>query len=280
MKNKLTKTLKKYSAAAIALVAASATTEGQVVYNQVNKTLNSSNPTDSVDINMDGNYDFLMTVTNFVSTTSSYTYTFDRIMGKPMNFQGHALAGTTSSSSYAYPFKLNSGDPIKSQMFLPPNDDGTFVYLYSGSPYGSGQNWNGGVVDGFLGMKLQIGANVHYGWIRMDISADAHTVVIKDMAYQVTPNGGISAGEQGLDFPEYAQIANSVWIAGNQLHTELLSDFANATVYIIDIAGKIVQTCQLNGGINTFDLVEMPAGTYVISLQMDGKTFNKKAVVH
>jgi hypothetical protein len=48
---------------------------------------------------------------------------------------------------------------------------------------------------------------------------------------------------------------------------------------VIDITGKTIHTFALDGAVNTFDLGELPAGTYVLSLQMDGNTFNKKAVV-
>jgi len=281
MKKEVIKKLKKYSAAAVSLLATGAAANAQVVYNQVNKTLNLTTPIDSIDINLDGNYDLKMHINHFLSTYVysgyTYSYSYTRITGGPLNNQGHAMAGSMNSS-YNYPFKLNAGAQIAPQIFMPANIAGTFAMIYSGVPYSF--HWQNGVVDGFLGMKLQIGANVHFGWVRMDIAADAETIVIKDMAYQATPNVGIAANEQGLNLEDYVQIANSVWVTDNRLHTELLSSFAKATLNVIDLSGKTIQTFKLNGGINTFELSEVPSGTYVLSLVLDGNTYNKTAVIY
>jgi hypothetical protein len=273
MNKELQSKLKKYSAAAVAVAATGISADAQVVYNMVNKTLNLANPIDSVDINADGTFDLGMVINDYPS------YSATVITGGPINSQGHAMAGSTTSS-YNYPFKLNTGDQINTQLFIPDDSFGSFSIVVAGSnPFYS--HWNGGVADGYLGMKLKIGANTHYGWVRMDITANNKTIVIKDMAYNSTPGGAMQAGQGHPQFgiESYEAIANSVWITGNTLHTELLTGFTTAAVSLIDISGKTIHTFALDGAVNTFDLGELPAGTYVLSLQMDGNTFNKKAVV-
>lgn len=274
MNKELQSKLKKYSAAAVAVAATGISADAQVVYNMVNKTLSLANPVDSIDINADGTFDLGMIISDYPS------YSATVITGGPINSQGHAMAGSTTSS-YNYPFKLNTGDQLNTQGFIADNSFGTFALVVAGSnPFYS--HWNGGVTDGYLGMKLKVGANTHYGWVRMDIAANNKTIVIKDMAYNSTPSGAMQAGQGHPQFgiESYEAIANSVWITGNTLHTELLAGFTDASVSLIDISGKTIQTFVLNGGTNTFDLGELPAGTYVTSLIMDGNTFNKKAVVH
>lgn len=271
MNKELQKKLSKYSAAAVAVVATGAAANAQVVYTQVNKTLTgANNPVDSIDINQDGTYDLGM----IISSYSSYNYA--GVFGGPINSQGHALAGS-SPSSFPYPFKLNAGEQINTKQFLPADSFGTFTIFYNNSnPFSS--FWNGGVTDGYLGIKLNVNGNTHYGWVRMDMAADAKTVVIKDMAYNATAGGPIQAG-QGLSVEIYEKIANSVWITGNQLHTDLQMEFNNATISLTDITGKLIQQIELTEAVNSIDLGDLPAGTYVLSLVMDGNTYNKKAVV-
>lgn len=270
MNKELQNKLKKYSAAAVAVAATGISADAQIVYNMVNKTMNLANPIDSIDINMDGTFDLGMIISDYPS------YMATVITGGPINSQGHAMAGSTTSS-YNYPFKLNAGVDVNTQTFIADNSFGTFALVVAGSnPYYS--FWNGGVTDGYLGMKLKVGGNTHYGWVRMDMAADNKQVVIKDMAYNSTPGGSIQTG-QGLNVKDFEQIANSVWISGKALHTDIKVEFNNANISLIDVTGKVVQQFELTQGINTFDLGDLPTGAYVLSLVMDNNTYNKKAVV-
>ena len=270
MNKELQNKLKKYSAAAVAVAATGISADAQIVYNMVNKTMNLANPIDSIDINMDGTFDLGMIISDYPS------YMATVIAGGPINSQGHAMAGSTTSS-YNYPFKLNAGVDVNTQTFIADNSFGTFALVVAGSnPYYS--FWNGGVTDGYLGMKLKVGGNTHYGWVRMDMAADNKQVVIKDMAYNSTPGGSIQTG-QGLNVKDFEQIANSVWISGKALHTDIKVEFNNANISLIDVTGKVVQQFELTQGINTFDLGDLPTGAYVLSLVMDNNTYNKKAVV-
>jgi hypothetical protein len=274
MNKELQNKLKKYSAAAVAIAATGTAADAQIVYTQVNKTINAPTASgfavDSIDINAAGGHDLAMVLYNIPS------YNLNIVIGGPLGSQGHALAGS-APSSYNYPFKLNSGQQINTQAFLPADSFGTFTWVDNGTnPYSS--FWNGGVTDGYLGLKLQVGGGTHYGWVRMDISSNGKTVVIKDMAYNATPNGGISAG-QGMSIDVYESLANSVWIAENRLHTDLQVEFANASVSVVDITGKEVAKFEVTEQRSTFNLGDLAKGTYVISLVIDGDTINKKAVV-
>lgn len=277
MKKELQDQLKKYSAAAVAVVATGAAADAQIVYNQVNKTIMPNNAVgvDSIDINTDGTHDFSFIVQAYSYT--SYSLVYGRVLASPMNSQGHALAGSVPSG-YNYPFKLNSGNAIKTQQFLASSDFGTFALYYNGTnPYNS--FWNGGVTDGYLGVKIQVGSNTHYGWVRMDISADASQVVLKDMAYNSTPDADINAGENGLSLDKYRDIANGVWIHDKTLFTDIPVGFTTGSIELIDMGGKKIHEVSLAEKKSEFDLNTLPSGTYVLSLKLDGNTFNKQVVV-
>ncbi len=274
MNKELQQKLKKYSATAVAIVATTTAADAQLVYQWVNKTINAPTPTgdaiDSVDMNSDGKYDIAMVA---YAPTSSVNIVY----GFPWGSQSHELAGSAPSGSN-YPFKLNAGDQINTQSFLPANSYGTFTWVEGGvNPFNS--FWNGGVTDGYLGVKLKISGNTHYGWIRMDIAASGKTIVIKDMVYNATANGPLTAG-QGMDVELYEQIANSMWIADNMLRTDILVEFSKAQLTIMDVGGKAIESFNLNSGTEVFDLNHLPAGTYILSLAMEGNVYNKKAVVY
>lgn len=272
MKKELQDQLKKYSAAAAAVVATGSVADAQIVYNQVNKTIapNGGISIDSIDINTDGIFDLWMLVSGYPS------YSFGVIAGGPLNSQGHAMAGS-APSSYNYPFKLNNGDGIKAQQFLPGDTTGTFAYFYSYNPWN--EHWNGAVTDGFLGLKLQLGGNTHYGWVRMDMNSTSTQVVIKDMAYNSTPDADINAGENGLSLDKYRDIANGVWIHDKTLFTDIPVGFTTGSIELIDMGGKKIHEVSLAEKKSEFALSTLPSGTYVLSLKLDGNTFNKQVVV-
>ena len=276
MKKELRDQIKKYSSAATAVVATSVAANAQIVYNQVNKTIAPAGgipaAADSIDLNTDGTFDIIMGVLNYPS------YSFGVVFGGPLNYQGHAMAGS-APSGYNYPFKLNSGNPIKTQQFLPAESIGTFAFMTGGSfPYN--EKWNGGVTDGYLGLKLQIGGNTHYGWVRMDVGATANQVVIKDMAYHSTADAALNAGEGGLNLEKFEGIVNSAWINKDQLHTDIQIGFTSGSVALMDMSGKAVKSFDLTEAKSTFDLSDLPKGTYILSLNLDGNVYNKQAVVH
>ena len=270
MDKELLKKLSKYSAAAAAVVGTAGTANGQIVYNQINKTL-TSNQVDSVDIVTDGNYDLIMGVLDYTASSGPLV-----VLGAPMNSQGHAMAGS-APSGYNYPFKLNAGTSVKNQQFLPADSLGSFLYIVSSStPWSS--FWQGGVTDGYLGMKLSVGGNTHYGWVRMDMAADGSQVVIKDCAYESTANGDINTGA-GINIEEFANIANSMWIHEKTLHTEFLVEFDKAQINIMDMSGKVVESIDVIDAKATYDVSHLSSGTYVVSLSMDENVINKKDII-
>jgi len=70
------------------------------------------------------------------------------------------------------------------------NPDNSFI-IVSASFFGASNFPTG--TDAFIGFKLPVGSNTHYGWIRVNINGNDMT--IKDWAYEDTPNTPINAGD-------------------------------------------------------------------------------------
>ena len=50
--------------------------------------------------------------------------------------------------------------------------------------------------DTYIGAQFTLGTNTHFGWIRVNWDGNG-TLIIKDYAYENTPNTSINAGDQG-----------------------------------------------------------------------------------
>ncbi|THD66721.1 hypothetical protein E7Z59_13135 [Robertkochia marina] len=66
--------------------------------------------------------------------------------------------------------------------------------LFSSSSYFSIEAW-GYQVDKYLGVRIYIKDKFHYGWVRLQFESDT-SWVIKDYAYNATPDTPILAGQK------------------------------------------------------------------------------------
>lgn len=55
-------------------------------------------------------------------------------------------------------------------------------------------DWSGNPIDKYLGLKININSQIYYGWVRMNVLG-ASSFIVKDYAYNSTPNQSILAGQ-------------------------------------------------------------------------------------
>ena len=108
--------------------------------------------------------------------------------------------------SHYYPYKLDINTPIDSNASTMtwctkhPQPDMIRVMnilFYTNANIGE---WTSGVIDDYLGFRLKINHNWHYGWILIDVAASATQMTVKSYAYRANPDSTVLAGE-GLCFP-------------------------------------------------------------------------------
>jgi len=154
-----------------------------------------------------------------------------------------------------------------------PLDFGTVINA-SGNFIGGGDAsmdaWGAGTpfpvgVDKFIGVRLSIFDNTHYGWIR--VQWDGSNFIYKDYAYESTPNQAIQAGETtptsvhevnaGADFRLFPIPAQG---------TVTVVPAKNATqAIIVDLTGKQIKSFQLVGmQSQTLPIEDLSAGNYLI----------------
>lgn len=185
---KVANRIKTYSAMGTALLGTEAT--AAIVYTDVSPDFNGgTTSTYMLDLNNDSINDFQ--IFGVSSSSSSSSSTLAKLFISPLT-SGNAALGSYGTFYFGYPYALNSNDNIG------PSASGSWLTnSYQSMNYtGDYGNWIG-VTDKYIGLKIVVGGNTYYGWCRMDVSADGSTWVVKDYAYENTPNTPIAAGDMG-----------------------------------------------------------------------------------
>ena len=297
MKKNSTKELNKSKIASYSAVAGAVLASGgvnaQVVYQDVNPdaVVNNTNSPYALDFNDDANADVSFAV-QAVDQQGSYSY-----MGIPFtyNLQGSyalaqagnnaALQGLISGSMSTFtPSMLLDGNAINNAQTF--GDAGALAFAgdldipafgYSNYPVEQG-DWLG-QTDKFLGVRFSNGANQHYGWVRLDVAADASTITVKDFAFQAQPSTEILAGESvGLDD---VALENKVSIK-TQLEQAIINvtpDLIGGEIAMIDMSGRDAKVVAITDINTVVDFDSIDTGVYMLTARFENGTVSKKVYV-
>lgn len=122
--------------------------------------------------------------------------------------------------------------------------------------------------DTYIGATFKLGTNVHYGWIRVNWDG-AGTFIVKDFAYESTPNTAIYAGNEGIstgidNIKLNVEIAMFPNPTTDYLNVELKnSNNATHEFSIIDVNGKIILNASVKNKAK-LDIQHLSVGTYYI----------------
>lgn len=269
---KFSSRLAKYGSLSIALAGVSEI-NGQIVYTDIADFNGAGNSIVGIDLNNDATTDFFL-ATTITSTSGVYS---NWLVVSPGSATG-ALLGL-SSNSFQYPFALNVNDPI-----VPTPSTGSWVsnagfqtLNYNGCIY-TNSNWCN-VTDRYLGLRFNIGTDVHYGWARLDVSEfPANGWVLKDFAYNTTPNEGLLAGQQtlSLDSPEL----NNVKIVALNKSIGIYNLPTESEYFIYSMTGKTVLNGDLSNSTESIEANTLSSGIYIFELKLKGSSSSiKKKII-
>lgn len=278
MKDNLQKRIAKYTAVAGAVVTATSAS-AQIVYTDVNPDY-SHDASDlgalsiyPLDLNNDATVDFLIASkdttigANRVRTSLAVPYG-----------AGNAVAGETPSA-YDYALALDINTMVDATLTWIAASNTMAYNLDGANPYS--ENWNG-VTDKYLGLKFVVGANTHYGWARLDVDALADSLVVKDYAYNATPNGGIMTGAMGvgLNEKEIEGLVNFVNQANNSVNVVVNGDLTKGVVSVISTTGQVISSGAINGQTFSVDMNGLSSGIYLVNVAFAEGSMTKKIIVH
>ncbi len=266
-KNTLESRLKKYIALAGGITVAVAGT-GQVIYTDINPDSVNVDHLDVtlIDFDGDGTDDFSLVkiVDSNSGTFSSGAYSFsvntDAALGVPgtgansgwMASSNAGLANVTAGAAIGGTGAFNTGSGTIG--FLQYVSYGPPISSYNNT-YATGGNFLN-ATDAYIGVKFDIAGAAHYGWVRVDLSADGSILTVKDYAYDATAGTAINAGDIGpLQTPtitEGALIACSGDASG-ELTANTLGGSPGYTYAWTDGGGNAVGTTAMITGLAAGD---------------------------
>jgi hypothetical protein len=285
--------LARFSAVAGAVLASGAV-NSQIVYTDVNPDviIDAVSGQYDLDFNSDAVVDVSMAVMAVVNQTGtlggiSFTFNGTGAFANPAMGNGVLQLAGSGSSSTMVVAALNNGDMINAAAVFGGSSSGTMLGLegladvpaFSLSNYPVAQGAFLGVSDKFLGVKFMIGANTHYGWARLDVSAGADTIRVKDYAYNQNADLPILAGMTvGLDDVAVDQKV-TIKTTLNNATINVTPDLIGGRIALFNMAGQEVKVLAIKD-INTeipFEGIE--TGIYTITAQFDGGNVTKKVYV-
>jgi len=255
----LGKRLASYGALTMAIAGISDAT-GQITYTDVDPDETLTGTRFLLDLNGDAITDFEISNDGVFSGvtpgTTARIYTSNDVLG--MNAGGN----------YNYPFALEEGEVLDSGASTWITNSNYQTLNWQGCAYTNSQ-WCDGQVDKYAGLRLNVGGEQFYGWVRMDIPADASSITIKDYAVNTVAGEGILAGEQELVGFEDIAFNNFEHFINNDVLT-LKASTALENVVIYNISGQVVLNKALSSLTETVDLSAQATGVYIAKVTIDG----------
>lgn len=199
----------------------------------------------------------------------------DKIVCFPQN--DNAYAGEFDGANY-FPWALTSNTNICDTLtsWYGANNPG---FLAFSSSIG---NWIG-QTDKYLALKLNVGTNTYYGWVRLDVVATASSFTVKDYAYESTPNSCILTGQIPLGISEnssdnYLSIAPNPFNDATTIQTS--GNFGARTLTIYDVFGQVLSNQVMSSDETiTFSREHLPNGIFYVSLTAANKVIGIEKLV-
>jgi len=275
----LNKKLKSYSALAGTLIAAGSSADAQIVYTNVNPDVTltpAGTATYNLDLDNGGVIDFLL-------ATGSDTYMYNGTLPVPYNYaivapnpaSTNAISGDVDNNAIAH--SLN--DPIDNNLTWNDVNTSQFQYLGVTIPLISYTVGNfPGTTDQYIGFKFTIGANNHFGWARVDVNALSNEIILKDYAYDATPNTPIPAGATVTSIFENLANNTNVFATDNVINVQLNKPTVG-TLIVTDALGKEIANETINNTNISIPMKEQSAGVYFVTIRQAEGSYTKKVMI-
>jgi len=283
------KKLKQYSILASPIIGLSAVSQAQISYHDVNPDYELGAQAGdfaevAFDLNNDGITDFVFSVFSKYQSDSEGPK-FNKAGIVPFQENGNAIVGYTVThipNKYYYASALNVNDDINSGKHFWDyfGDFGTFVYYqYPNHTFGQ---WND-VTDGYMGFRLKDnGGNTHYGWMRLDVSKADARIVIKDYAYESTPDLGIKAGDGEVPVENVNSKSDvKIFAYDKTLFIESIEQSSGTMkILVMDLSGKLMLQQESYDDHTQLSLKDFSEGIYLVSVVSGDKQTTKKISIH
>lgn len=137
-------------------------------------------------------------------------------------------------------------------------------------------------INKFLGFKLQDeDGNNHYGWLRCDVIDTGRILIIKDYAYELTPDNPILAGDTTHYVSiEQNPIENMPHIYAFGTTIQIVGMLSYTTITIFNLSGAPVYETITASTIISIPMDNFTNGVYLVKLQNEEIDITRKLVLN
>tara|TARA_R110002124_G_scaffold87407_1_gene225107 strand:- start:142008 stop:142841 length:834 start_codon:yes stop_codon:yes gene_type:complete len=269
---KIGKKLASYGALSAAILGV-ADASGQIIYTDVDPDEVLTGTRFLLDLNGDSTVDYEISNDGVFSGVTPGT------TARVYTSNSSSILGMNAGGNYNYPFALNEGDPISSGGTTWITNSNYQTLNWMGCAYTNSQ-WCDGQVDKYLGLRITVGSDMHYGWVRLDIPADASSITVKDYAFNSVAGEPIDAGDQGVIVGLEDQIFEGFtqFVDANK-NLQLSAATTMERIVLHNILGQQVITKDLNSQNETVSLAALKSNIYIATVTIDGRSKSFKLVV-
>ena len=235
-----------------------------------------------LDLDNDGINDFVLAVYSSISGGGSLF--INRAGAGPYSnsINSNGVLGFIMPGSTYYVSALNFEDSIdNNQNFWSyPGLYGTMVW-YSLSAQGTFGQWDN-VEDMYMGVRFIGGdGNKHYGWVRMDVVNNPIKIVLKDYAYENTPDKVILAGAS-ISLGASSTVAINtfgIFSFDKNIFVQSPSGEGVMTITVTDISGKVVIHKTTNENSVRIPMKNFSSGIYLVNAVKSGQEKTHKVSI-
>jgi len=189
---------------------------------------------------------------------------------------GGAFVGI-EAGGFQYPALLAEGDAIDDASgYTATGARGDLNYY--GCAYSNSQ-WCDTVIDGYLGVRFDDLTNgtTHYGWVRFDTDVNGtNLMIVKDFAFNSTPDEGILAGEGTLGVNDQSFNGFNYYVANNVLN--LSANTSLESVQLYNLLGQQIVSQKLSNSNETVNLASFSQGVFIVKVNIEGQTKSFKII--
>ena len=292
--------LKAYSLFSTAFLINGPSGFNQVVYVDIDPDIILDTPGEQFTLDIDGNgsddISFFNSSFDFYMATPWWSYwTRQDLVANIVN-ENIAIAGLKhydwyNTSYQYYPFALENSSLINDKLSF-NNASFQLIALHTffssglGTLYGFNCFWmhldsTVNEINKYIGFKLiDEVEDTHFGWIRCDVLNIGRTMIIKDYAYELTPDNPILAGDTahyiGLS-TQAGKIEPVVYCENKKVYISNLDK--NCDVSIYNLNGGIIINKEVKTGSVEFDLQNVATGAYLVVFKNENGIRSKKIII-
>jgi hypothetical protein len=145
---------------------------------------------------------------------------------------------------------------------------GSFPYVY-GSFLGA--------TNKYLGVRFTSGANTHYGWIELSVSAAADSITIHSYGYNQTPDEAVDAGILGITSINQNNI--KIWNELEFVYIDATPDMIGNEYSIVSMSGIEVYSGVFSELLTKINVNSLSQGIYNVLIDTSLGRMNKRIYI-